>query len=234
MTIKFCKKCGCDTERYHRVNAQGEPRVGPCKECHKRYYKDNSSRIIPKIAKHYAENTERILQQRKTRYKTDSARILEKNKAYASANAGKIACQRKGFYRDNADRLLAELKTRRAENPERTHFISKKWRDTHAELSRSRVRDYRRRNPHVIRALNMKRVARKLHATPAWADQTAITAVYALAEKMTKDTGVKYHVDHIIPLCSRIVQGLHCEHNLQILSASENISKGNRHWPDMP
>lgn len=29
-------------------------------------------------------------------------------------------------------------------------------------------------------------------------------------------------------------RGLHCEDNLQILPALDNLSKGNRHWPDMP
>lgn len=38
----------------------------------------------------------------------------------------------------------------------------------------------------------------------------------------------------LVPLHSKVVCGLHCEYNLQILEAKKNIGKGNRHWPDMP
>jgi len=62
----------------------------------------------------------------------------------------------------------------------------------------------------------------------------AINEVYEEAKRITKETGIKHHVDHIVPLDSMIVQGLHCLANLQILEGSINISKGNRFWPDMP
>lgn len=80
----------------------------------------------------------------------------------------------------------------------------------------------------VIAAYAAKRRARKLHATPAWADLVAIRSLYAQAAALTRRTGTKHHVDHIIPLQGKTVCGLHVEGNLQILTAAENLRKKNR------
>lgn len=71
-------------------------------------------------------------------------------------------------------------------------------------------------------------------AMPAWADIGKIRGIYEAAAKAEEMTGCEYHVDHIVPLNSRIVCGLHNEFNLQVLPALENLKKGNRHWPDKP
>lgn len=73
-----------------------------------------------------------------------------------------------------------------------------------------------------------KRRAAELHATPEWADREAIKEIYRQAAQMTRETGVRMHVDHIVPLRGRTVSGLHVESNLQILPARENIRKSNR------
>lgn len=57
---------------------------------------------------------------------------------------------------------------------------------------------------------------------------------YIMANELSKMLGVKYQVDHVVPLQSRIVCGLHSHTNLQVIPANVNQSKGNRHWPDMP
>lgn len=94
-------------------------------------------------------------------------------------------------------------------------------------------RAYRRPEEAKELAAITKRKAAKLNASPAWADQTKITSIYAEARRITELTGVRHEVDHIVPLQSRIVCGLHVEHNLQVIPATVNRSKGNRRWPDM-
>ena len=64
--------------------------------------------------------------------------------------------------------------------------------------------------------------------TPPWADREAIRAVYAECRRLTKKTGVQHHVDHIDPICGTIVSGLHVHTNLRVVTASENLKKGNR------
>lgn len=78
-------------------------------------------------------------------------------------------------------------------------------------------------------ALGAKRNAAKMRRTPAWANLDAIKGFYAAAQRMTQETGIQYHVDHIIPLQGRLVSGLHVENNLQILPGSENVRKHNRY-----
>jgi hypothetical protein len=80
-------------------------------------------------------------------------------------------------------------------------------------------------------ASNALRRAAKLHATPPWLTKEhkkQIKDRYLEAAKRTQETGIKHHVDHILPLQGETVSGLHVPWNLQILTAAENISKKNR------
>lgn len=134
-----------------------------------------------------------------------------------------------------------------AANPGKNSLRCKKWREDHPiqarqtnrrlsasqreqrpQYNRARVQQFKLDNPSWCAENNARRCAAKLQATPTWADPLAIKSIYAQAS----EAGV--HVDHIVPLRSKLVCGLHVEHNLQLLAAGPNRSKGNRYWPDMP
>lgn len=87
---------------------------------------------------------------------------------------------------------------------------------------------WRRENQWMLTANQAKRRVAVLRATPAWADTVKIRQFFESASHL----GLT--VDHIVPIVSPLVCGLHVEHNLQLLTKSVNSSKGNKFWPDMP
>jgi hypothetical protein len=78
----------------------------------------------------------------------------------------------------------------------------------------------------------IKRQNNMHRATPAWADDKQIEALYCEARALTISTGVDYVVDHIIPLRGRHVSGLHCQTNLRVITRIENARKSNYFSPD--
>ena len=80
----------------------------------------------------------------------------------------------------------------------------------------------------------MKDVAyryRKNKAQPKWLSEEhkqQIREIYRRCKQISEETGVPHHVDHIIPIKGKNVSGLHVPQNLQIVTASYNMSKKNK------
>jgi hypothetical protein len=97
--------------------------------------------------------------------------------------------------------------------------------------SNRRVAKWKRLNKDKINAVNQKRRATKLNACPSWLtheDLCLIESFYFIARKLTEQTGIEYHVDHIHPLNGKTAKGLHVPWNLQVIPASVNLKKGNK------
>ena len=111
------------------------------------------------------------------------------------------------------------------------------------EVILKQIKGYKEENRDKINADVAKRKARKLRACPDWLTQeqhSAIEQIYSKAQKLTKETGIPYHVDHIVPLKGKsydlgtkrmrhTISGLHVPWNLQVVSEEENLSKGCRY-----
>lgn len=111
------------------------------------------------------------------------------------------------------------------------------WRNYYDSLSRKQIekrREKLREQNDRFLLYNSKRRAAKLQAITAWSNLARIEGFYREARRLSAETGIPHHVDHIVPLVHPLVCGLHVPANLQVITASENSRKGNRWWPDMP
>ena len=103
---------------------------------------------------------------------------------------------------------------------------------SNAETINTNKKKYYKENKHLFIERNAKRRADTLQATPPWLTEkqrSRIKNIYSVCNKITKTTGARHEVDHIVPLKGEDVCGLHVPWNLAILPYKLNRSKGNRH-----
>ena len=135
----------------------------------------------------------------------------EKRKLLPKSEAAKEAGRR--YYEKNKEDVKARATARPA-------------------IERNRARKaHRLANPEYYKALVSFRRKKHQQATPKWLtyiQKKEIRSLYIVAQTSTRITGVKYVVDHIVPLINNNVCGLHVPWNLQIITKSENRSKGNK------
>lgn len=138
-------------------------------------------------------------------------------------------------YRRNHAKHLARQAEYRRNNAEKVAKVIKDWAERNPEKRREYVRKSRQRPEAkaMHSARQGRRNAQKLKATPAWANPEKMLEFYKEARKMQDEYGLKCEVDHIVPLISKVVCGLHWEGNLRVLTEFENRSKGNRRWENM-
>lgn len=116
-------------------------------------------------------------------------------------------------------------------NRDKKNASTKKWREKNPELRADYGRKWRSENPDKNRAKAARRRAARVLRTPSWLsefDKARIRSKYEEAERLTRETGIAHHVDHVIPLNGEFVSGLHVPDNLQVLTEFANLSKGNR------
>jgi hypothetical protein len=152
----------------------------------------------------------------------ECAKRLQKNTAIKRFAKDPLVYKKR--YKQNANILVAKAAEYRAKNPEKVKASAAIWRQN---------------NKHKKAALEMRRQASKIQATPKWLsvdDLKWIDSYYEEASNFKKMFGVDIAVDHIVPLRGKEVCGLHVPWNLCIRTQSDNSKKGNKitddvYWP---
>jgi len=98
-----------------------------------------------------------------------------------------------------------------------------------------KLREYRNawkvNNAVQVRADTKARRRKHREATPPWLtrkQKSELRQMYQIAITMTKTTGEQYVVDHIVPLRSDEVCGLHVPWNLRVITQEDNLKKSNK------
>jgi hypothetical protein len=196
------------------------------------------------------ERTRRLARERNARYR---AKNLEKRRAWTRDYMARKREEDPEWVKANNDRYLEKYPERwkprkhayYLRNKEKWAPHAERYKAENPEKYRAAIENWRKRNPEKVKAAQsksksrpeakarnsarqMRRHATKLNATPPWANHAIIQEIYDFANFMTRTTGEKWEVDHIYPLISDTICGLHCEFNLQVIPKSMNARKSNK------
>lgn len=168
------------------------------------YYKRNKEKVKARVAAYRAANPE------KTKAAVLAWYAKPENKAKRNEYF-KTYSKTEPFLR--AQRAYKAKPASRIKRQEK----SAKWRAENADANCAKAARYRQ-------SISLR--------TPNWLtpdDSWIIEEIYELAALRSKLTGVKHHVDHIIPLKGRLVSGLHTPTNLQVITSRDNVKKGTKY-----
>ena len=220
MTIKSKVCTGCKEDKLleefykHKAGKYGRP--SKCKICMKeykaKYYANNPEKMKERASKYRANNPEKV-KEYKAKYRANNReKLKEQSSKYRTNNPEKIKEHKAKYYTNNHEKMKERASKYRANNLEKIKERSAKYYANNAEKVAAKAANRR-----IILG----------NATVAWRDDDKIREIYKERDRLTKETGIVHHVDHIIPLKGKNVTGLHHEDNLQILTATENLRKGN-------
>lgn len=220
-TLKNCGKCASllPLSDFSRNRASRDGLCAHCKRC-----------SAERIARWIEENSDRhkeIAKRRRERTKDEKKKYdAERRKAKADL----IRAQDRLRHSINKEEKNAKNRAKYLEN--RDFFLARNRE--FRERNREAINEAARANKVNTRTKRARYRAALRLAVPIWFDKELATAIYIEADQLTTLTGIPHHVDHIVPIRSQLVCGLHWHANLQAIPKLENLKKSNVTWPDMP
>lgn len=181
----------------------------------------------------YEKNKEAVKARSRAWSAANKERKRATNKAYREANRERLNKLKLEYQQRTMARHLERSAAWRSANLDRQRQAEARYRERNREACNERIKVWKRQNRDRLTIYALVRGRGVKQATPKWADFDAIRQIYEQAAAL-RMAGQDVHVDHIVPIFSPKVCGLHWEGNLRIVPRIENLKKCNYRWPDMP
>lgn len=237
---KKCTKC----DKIKDILAYSRDRIKPdglrpdCKKCVKTrastFYKKNRDKIKDYSKNYYNDNKEKVAKRVELHYEKNKEKIIKRTSDYQKTHRKQASESAKRFYKKdyNLNKQKYKEKGRKSylRNKKKHSESTRKYYVKNKDKIKEYSKNYAKQNSYKINAYSKKRKADKIHQTPKWLTKDHLKEMenfYKKAKEMSIN-GVKYEVDHIIPLRGKEVRGLHVPWNLQILTKQENNKKRNK------
>jgi len=123
----------------------------------------------------------------------------------------------------NKDAMKIWRKNDRSKNLLKRREQSLSWLKKNPSRAAENMRRWKLENRARCTAVEELRRGRQMKAIPSDSWKSAVDSFYKIADRVSRCTGIKHAVDHIVPLAAG---GSHCHRNLQILPFSLNSRKG--------
>lgn len=133
--------------------------------------------------------------------------------AYVQANKDKVNELSRKWYSKNIDYNLLRSKNYYHSNLDKVIETKKAWKCKNMDK--------------LAAASSKLRAKKKMCCLNLPLDKENIKQIFREAKALERLVKISYHVDHIIPLVSKFVCGLHVSWNLQLLPKVQNLAKGN-------
>lgn len=196
---------------------------------------ERTAQVNARRRERYAANPEKYAKRAAKAYQKDPQKHIARSREYRRRKWAMERLIKAMSHMLNAEQLEQQKASALAEKRERARQRAKLWysqnKERAAEANTLRREKYPGLHRHYSRSYTMK----KKKAQPCWLSDEQIEQMVEIYDKAAafRKMGLDAHVDHVVPIQSPLVCGLHAPWNLEIIHRVANMAKGNRVWPDM-